>query len=315
MRVMQRLIAATMLCAAAVSAAQAQNYPTKPIQIVVPFGPGGLTDVVARQLAAEMSPLAGQPVIVEGRPGGGGLIAVEHVAKTGSDGHAVCFCSPTIMFMPAILDPNVRTDPLKVLTPVIHLFDAGTVLSARPGLPVASFGDLVALAKKTPGQVTFGSAGTGTKGPYPIELLLSMTGISFNNISYKGEQPIITDMLGDRLDVGYLSITSALQHLQSGRLKPIAALAPSRIPGLPNVPTAAELVPGYDASIFLGLFAASDAPRGAIERLNEIAGAALKAPALEEKLRAASLYTVGGRPEAFAARVRTEAGRWAKLMK
>lgn len=314
MKNVRRLIAA-VAAAALPALVHAQAFPTKQINIVVPYAPGGQTDILARLIGAEMQRIAGQNVIVENRPGGGGVIATEAVVKAGADGHTACFCTPTIIYLPGIQDPQTQYDPAKVLVPVVQLFDAAALFVARPGFKAANLRDALAMAKANPGQVSFGSIGTGNRATYPVQLLISMTGTSFNNVSYKGEQPIVTDLLGDRIDLGYVSIPSAVPQIRAGKLKPIAAIAPSRLVSLPDLPTVSEVVPGYEATVYFGLFVPTGTPRGAIDRLNEIGATALNAANVQERLRAESLFPIGGKPEAFAARVRADGEKWNRLMK
>jgi len=217
--------------------------------------------------------------------------------------------------MPPILDPATPYDPVKVLAPVIQLFDAAALFVARPGLPASSLKDVIDMARAHPRQVSFGSIGTGTHAPYPVELLLNMSGAEFNMVSYKGEQPVMTDLLADRVDVGYLSVPSALPQIKAGKAKALAAIAPSRIAGLPDTPTVTETLPGYEATVFFGLFVPAGTPRPVIDKLNEIAAAADNTPAVQERLKAEALYSVAGKPEAFAARVQADEQRWNKLMK
>jgi tripartite-type tricarboxylate transporter receptor subunit TctC len=320
MQLIHRVVVfASVLAAAALPAAscQAQAFPTKPIVIVVPFAPGGSTDLTARQLATEMQAYSPQPVIIENRPGASGLVGADYVGKNGGDGHVVCFCSPSVLFQ-AITNPSVSIDPTKFLAPVIHLFDIAAIIITRADLPVKNLAELIALAKKEQGGLTYGSSGTTSKkAPYPIELLKDMTGNwPFTIISYKaGESAVVTDMLARRIDFGYASVPAALQHIEAGKLKAIAVVAPARLSGLPNVPTLTEAVPGYEASIFFGLFVSMNAPRVAVERIHDFAASALKSPAFQERLRANALYPVGGTQEAFAARVRADEARYTKLMK
>lgn len=305
----------TLLTGAAVGTAHAQNFPTRPITIVVPFAPGGVTDLAARQLAGHMQAASPQPVVVENRPGASGLVAAEYTHKSGSDGHLVFFGTPTSLFQ-AISNTSASVDPVKVLVPVIHLFDVAAIIVTRPGLPAGNLGELIALSKKSGGKLTFGTSGTTSdKAPYPIELLKSMTGLTFTMVNYKGESPAILDVVAERTDFAYGSTTTTVAQIKAGKLKAIAAVAPSRIPDLPGTPTLAESVPGYNASIFIGLFSSVDAPRAAIVKVNELAAGALKIPAFREDLQTKSLYPVGGTQEAFAARVRADEASYAKLMR
>jgi len=309
--------AAGLILAAALAAgeAAAQAFPSRPLHVVVPYAAGGQTDVLARLVGNEMQRLAGQQVIVENKPGASGVIAIEYVVNSGADGYSVCFCTPTNIFMPAILDPSTKFDPVKVMTPVIQLFDAAALIAARPGLPASNLKEAIAMAKAKPHQLSFASIGTGTKAPYPIELMISMSGAEFNMVSYKGEQPVATDLLADRVDLGYVSVPTALPNVKAGKLKVVAAIAPSRIASLPDVPTVAEAVPGFEASVFFGLFVPNGTPRAAIDKLNEMGAAVVATPAMQERMKAEALFPVAAKPEAFAARVKADAERWNKLMK
>jgi tripartite-type tricarboxylate transporter receptor subunit TctC len=292
-----------------------QAFPARALHVIVPYAPGGQTDVLARLVGNEMQRPAAQAVVIENKPGASGVVAVEYVVKAGADGYTSCFCTPTNIFMPPILDPATPYDPVKVLAPVIQLFDAAALFVARPGLAASSLKQVLEQARAHPHQVTFGSIGTGTHAPYPVELLVNMSGADFNMVSYKGEQPVMTDLLADRVDVGYLSVPSALPQIKAGKAKALAAIAPSRIAGLPDTPTVTETLPGYEATVFFGLFVPAGTPRPAIDKLNEIAAAATNTPVVQERLKAEALYPVAGKPDAFAARVHADGERWNKLMK
>lgn len=317
MQVLKCIRNTALMLAAALMAGQAgaQAWPAKPIHLIVPYAAGGQTDVLARVVGNEIQRISSQQIVVENKPGASGVVAIEYIVNSGADGYSVCFCTPTNIFAPAILDPNTRFDPLKTMTPVIQLFDAASLIAARPGLQATTLKDVIAMAKAKPHELTFGSIGTGTKAPYTIELLVSMAGTDFNMVSYKGEQPVATDLLADRVDLGYLSIPTALPHVKAGKLKVIAVMAPGRLPSLPDVATVTETVPGYEAPVFFGLFVPNGTPRAAIDKLNEFGAAAVATPTLQERMRAESLFPVAGKPEAFAARVRSDAERWNKLMK
>jgi tripartite-type tricarboxylate transporter receptor subunit TctC len=319
MRFVLQFVSAVALGAAALVSplCSAQTFPAKQLQIVVPFGPGGSTDLVARLIAGEMQRIASQPVIVENRPGASGAIAAEQVAKSGTDGHTLYFGTPTTIFVPGLMDPPPRYDPVKVLAPVIHLFDTPTVLLARPGLPEVSLRDVIAVAKKSPpGHYSFGvGAAVGTRSTYVLELLMHLTGIKFTAVGYKGEQASVTDVLADRVDLVNASLSLAVPQIRAGKLKALGVISPSRVAALPDTPLVSEVIPGYEVGTFFGLFVPVGTPRAVIDRLYEIAAAALNAPGVQERVRNESLIMVSGRPDALAARVRADAEGWAKLMK
>ena len=310
------LVAALVLLqGVAISTASAQAYPNKPIRLVVPYASGGQTDLMARLVGGEMQRIAGQQVLVENKPGASGVVAVEYIVKAGADGYAMCFCTTTNILMPAILEPNTQFDPLKVMVPVVQLFDAPTMFVARNGLAANTIQQVIALARANPGKISFGSIGTGTRAPYPVELLRSMAGIDFNMISYKGEQPVLTDLMGDRLDLGYQSIQSALPQIKAGKVKGVGFVGPTRLASLPDMPTVTEALPGYEATVFFGLHVPTGTPQPVIEKIFEFGSGAINTPVVQERLKADILFPIAARPEVYANRIKVEVERWNKVMK
>jgi tripartite-type tricarboxylate transporter receptor subunit TctC len=198
---------------------------------------------------------------------------------------------------------------------VTHVLDSPILIVARMGFPASTLNEVIAMAKARPAQISYGGIAAGTKATYPVELLMSMTGISFNLIGYKGEQPMVTDMLGDRVDLGSVSLPSALPHIKAGKLKAIAAISPKRVASLPDVATVTESIPGYEAATFIGLFVPNGTPRAVIDKLNEIATAAIASTPVQERMREDSLFAGVGKPQVFADRLRADTERWNKLMK
>ena len=254
-------------------------------------------------------------MLVENKPGASGVVAVEYIVKAGADGYSMCFCTTTNILMPAILEPNTQYDPLKVMVPVVQLFDAPTLFVARNGFQANTIQQVIAMARANPGKISFGSIGTGNRAPYPVELLRSMAGIDFNMVSYKGEQPVLTDLMGDRLDLGYQSIQSALPQIRAGKVKAVGFVGPSRLASLPDVPTITEELPGYEATVFFGLHVPTGTPQPVIEKIFEIGSGAVNTPVVQERLKADILFPIAARPEVYAARIKVEVERWNKVMK
>jgi tripartite-type tricarboxylate transporter receptor subunit TctC len=304
------------VCFAAFAAtAWAQAFPTRPVTLVVPFAPGGATDVVARLFAAEVGQQLGQSVIVENKPGAAGAVGANFVAKAPADGYTVCLCGAGPMVMLALLDPKLPYVPTRDLAPVIlsHLVDF--VVVVRADSPYGTLTDLVAAAKVQPGAISYGTPGVGGPAHLGMELFRHYSGAKFLHVPYKGESNATTELLGGQIAVGLLSVQAAQPLIAAGKVRPLAVWSPERLKTLPKVPTVAEQgYPGYFAGTFVGINVPAGTPAPVIDRLHGAFDAALKKPAVRGKLEELGFTPVGLPPAAYAAFLHREQVKWAKVI-
>src|ERR1700716_729211 len=252
-------------------ASMAQQYPAKPVRIVVPFAPGGGSDFIARFMAQRLTESFGKQVVVENKPGAGGVLGTEAGIKSPPDGYTLTLIASSYTVNPSVYKLNF--DPVSDITPIIQMSQGPLVVVVRPGLPVKTTQDLIALAKAKPGQVNFASSGQGSVIHMATELFQSMAGVKMNHIPYKGTGPALTDTLGGQTDVFFSSTATAMPHVQAGKLRAVAVTTAKRIPALPDVPTVAESgVPGYDVVLWHGLIGPKGLPRPIVGRINSEAG-------------------------------------------
>jgi tripartite-type tricarboxylate transporter receptor subunit TctC len=309
------LLACFTVLAAAVPAAQAQSYPTRPVTLIVPFAAGGATDVVARLLAGEVSQQLGQPVLVENKAGAAGALGANLVAKSPPDGYTVCLCGGGPMVMLALLDPKLPYVPTRDLAPVIlsHLVDF--VMVVRADTPYKTLPQLVAAAKARPGTISYGSTGIGGPAHLGMELFKHVSGATFLHVPYKGEANVTTDMLGGQIEIGLFSVQQATPLIASGKVRALAVWPPERSKTLPKVPTVAEQgYPGYFAGTFVGINVAGATPAPVIDRLYTAFDAALKKPAVRGKLEEMGFTPMALPPAGYAAFLHREHEKWARVI-
>jgi len=295
--------------------AVAQGFPSRPVRIVVPFPPGGGTDVVARAVAPAMSQTLGQPVIVENRAGAGGNIGTEAVAKAAPDGHTLLVASAATAINNT-LAKNVSWQLSRDFAPVVLLVINQSLLVAHPSLPANNVKELIALARAKPGRITFGSYGNGSSAHLIGELFKMMAGVDLLHVPYKGAAPAVNDLLGGQVDLVFADVAAVLPHVKSGRLKALGIGSSRRFDGLPDVPTISEAgVPGFEAGGFLGLVAPAGTPAAAIDALNAAAVKSLSVPEVRERLVGLASIPMGGSPEQFGQHLRAEVDKWAKVIR
>jgi tripartite-type tricarboxylate transporter receptor subunit TctC len=307
------LLAAGLLSALCSGLAIAQAYPTKPVRIIVPFAPGGGSDFIARFTAQRLSGSFGSQVIVENKPGAGGLLGIEQGVKADADGYTFTLIASSYTVNPALY--QLKYDPVNDITPVVQISQGPMLLVVNPKVPAKSAVELIALAKAKPGTLNFASAGQGSITHMACELFAYMAGIKMNHIPYKGTGPALTDTIGGQTDLFCTSTATALPHVKAGRLRALAVTTANRLPAEPNVPTLAESgVKGYDVALWHGLIAPKGMPKVAVDKMNAEVNKLLKSKDTAEQLQTDGVAPKGGTPEAFRDQIRREVELWKKTV-
>jgi tripartite-type tricarboxylate transporter receptor subunit TctC len=302
-------------CILAAPMAHAQTYPAKPIRLVVPYPPGGGTDIVARTLAQLMTARMGQQVVVENRGGAGGNIGMEAVARSAPDGYTLVFAITAQLAVNPSLFPKLPYDVVRDYTPITLAGIAPYLLVIHPSLPATSVKQLVVLARTAPNELRYGSAGNGSGSHLAGEMLNSLARIKTQHIPYKGGAPALTDLIAGQLQLSYLTYTSTSSFLRSGRLRALGVTTAKRSPVLPDLPAISEAVPGYDSAVWYAALAPAGTPAEIIVRLNREFAAALKTNELRQRLTSEAFESIGSTPEYLGDYMKKEIARWAKLVK
>jgi tripartite-type tricarboxylate transporter receptor subunit TctC len=296
-------------------AAAAQDFPTKPIKLIVPFPAGGPNDIIARIVGQRMSELTRQPVVIDNRGGQGGALGTDAVAKANPDGYTIGIVNAGALAINQSME-KVAYETLKDLAPVTLVVTVPEMLVVAGNVPVKNMGELVALAKAKPGTLNFASTGPGSLPHLAGELLKLTAGIDIMHVPYRGAAPAINDLLGQQVQMTFLDLPAILPHIRSGMLKPIALGTTARAPTAPDVPTTVELgMPELMIENWYGMIAPAATPPAVIAELNRITTTALADPAVKEKLAEQGLTTVGNSPEQFRAFIASEAAKWAKVIR
>lgn len=304
-----------LLCSAATLPAAAQSdYPNRPIKWIVPYPPGGTTDLLARLMGTWLSQRLGQQVIVDNRAGGGNNIGTEMAIKAAPDGYTVHLVNPANAIN-ATLYPKLPFNFLEDLVPVGGIVRVPNVMTVTKNFPAKTVAEFVEYGKKNPGKINMASSGSGTSVHLSGELFKFMTGVDMKHIPYKGAGPAITDLIPGQVDVLFDNMPSIIGHIRSGNLRALAVTSAQRSPALPDVPTVAETVPGYEASAWFGMAAPKGTPPAVIERLNREINAALADPGMRAKLADLGGVPIAGTPEQFWAIHRAETEKWEKIVK
>jgi tripartite-type tricarboxylate transporter receptor subunit TctC len=316
MRLLQRLVPtlAIALCAVIAGPAAAQaDYPNKPIRWIVGYPPGGTTDLLARLMGQSLSQRLGQQVVIENRAGGGNNIGTEMAIRAPADGYTIFLVNPANAIN-ATLYKNLPFNFLNDLVPVGGIVRVPNVMTVRKNFPAKNIAEFIEYGKKNPGRINMASSGAGTSVHLSGELFKFMTGVDMKHIPYKGAGPAITDLLGEQVDVLFDNMPSIIGHIRSGSVRALGVTSAERSPALPDVPTVADTVPGYEASAWFGAAAPKGTPPAAIARLNREINAALADPVMKAKLADLGGVPIGGTPEQFWALHRMETEKWAKIV-
>jgi tripartite-type tricarboxylate transporter receptor subunit TctC len=315
---MKKLLAVVCLAAATLHAAGAvaQAWPAKPIRLMVPFPPGGSTDIVARIVAQKLSERLGQPIVIENRGGAGGTLGTAVVAKAAPDGYTLTVASTSTHVVAPGVYPKLEYDPVKDFAPVGLMAISPYLLVVNPAVPAKTTQELVALAKQQPGKLNYASAGIGSTTHLAMEMLKSVSGTYMLHIPYNGNGPAGTAVVGGQVEILFGSLPALLPHAKSGRVRALAVGTPKRSPSLPEVPTVAESgYPGFDASLWLAIMAPAGTPQPVIERLNKEIVALVAAADTREAFDKAGTEPLTGTPADLAAMIRDGVPKYAKIIK
>jgi tripartite-type tricarboxylate transporter receptor subunit TctC len=316
LRTLAALAGIAALAGAAPVAAQAPAYPTKPIRLVVPFPPGGATDILARAVAQKLAETWGQSVVVDNRPGAGGNIGSELVARAAPDGYTLEMGTVGTHAINSSLYAKMPYDHVKDFAPVILVAAVPNVLVVNPAVPANSVQELIAYAKANPGKLNFASSGNGTSIHLSGELFKVMAGVQMTHVPYKGSAPALQDLLGGQVQLMFDNLPPSLPQIKAGKLRALGVTTAARSPALPDVPTIAESgLPGFESSSWFGVLAPAGTSLAIIAKLNAEIGRWLASPEAKEKLVAIGANGAGGTPEDFAKHIAAETAKWAKVVK
>ena len=316
---MNRAIFCKALAAAVLlvsTAAGAQPLPAKPIRLICPFPPAGAVDIASRAIASELTKLLGQTVTVENRPGAGGNLAGAEAARSPADGTTLFMTTSGINAINPVLYTKMPFDPIKDLAPVAALVSLSNVLVVHPSVKANSVADVIALAKAEPGKMNFASSGSGTSVHMSGEMFKFLAKVDIQHIPYKGSAPAVTDLLGGQVMMMFDNIPSALQHIKSGKLRPLAVTGSRRDPLLPDVPTMVEAgVASYESGVWFGLAVPASTPKDIVAKLNEAAVKGTKSPEFVKRMTELGYSIIGSTPEQMADMNKAEVARWGPIVK
>jgi len=309
------LIAAVILVTATAPAQGAESYPARAVRMVVGFPPGGTTDIMGRIAAQKLSETFGQQVIVDNRPGAGGNIATELVARSAPDGYTLLASPGSTLTINPSLYAKLGFDTLRDFAPVTILAEVPNLLVVHPSLPARSVKELIALARSRPGQLNYASTGAGQSTHLSMELFKSMARVDLNHVPYKGSAPALTDLIGGQVTLMFDNMPTALPHAKSGRLRPLAVSTARRAAVFPELPTVAEAaLPGFEVSVWFAVLAPAQTPRDLVQRPNGVLAKALQASDVKTRLADQGAEAVGNTPEQFTDVIRADLAKWAKVI-
>ena len=310
------LTLSTLLAFGFGAAAQAQTYPDRPIRLIAPFPAGGLVDVLARAVGDELSKSLGQPVIVENRPGAGGNIGADAVAKSAPDGYTLLMTSAGILTANEFLYAKMPFDTATAFVPVSNVADMPMMVVVNPKIEAKTLAEFVAYAKANPGKLNFGSPGVGTTGHLGLALFMHAANIKLTHVPYKGAAPAITDLIAGQIDGVVDNPPTVLPHIEAQKLRPLAVAAKTRMAQLPDLPTAAEAgVANFEASSWFGVAAPAGTPPAIVARLHKDIAAALAKPELKERFAKSGARLLGNSPEEFAKQIVDDRKMWGEVIK
>lgn len=313
-RLARTLAAAGLVMATGTIGAAAEVYPSKPVRLVVPYPAGGTTDIIARIVATQLSEKLKQPFVVDNRPGASGGIGSGAVARAAPDGYTLVMGNANSHGINSALQKNLPYDAVKDFAPVTVVASTPNIIVVNPDVPARTLGDLIALAKAEPGKIDYGSTSTGGSPHMSAELLKMMAGIDISHVPYKGAAPMLTDLIGGHIQVGFDNLPSAISFVRAGKLRALAVTTKARWPGAPNIPTVAESgVPGYDVSGWFGILAPAGTPKEIVHQLQQAVAEAVKSPDVAKQLQDLGADPVANAPDVFARDIADDVLRWRKV--
>ncbi|CAN7564242.1 tripartite tricarboxylate transporter substrate binding protein [Pseudorhodoferax sp. LjRoot39] len=313
---MRRRTALQSLAALAAAPTFAQSpYPNKPVRLIVPYPPGGTTDLLARLVAAGLGEKLGQSFTVDNRAGASGAIGSLAVAKAPADGYTLVMATISSHGINSALNKTLPYDPVADFAPITCVASTPNVITVNAALPVKTLPELLAMARAQPGKLSFGSTSAGGSPHMSVELLKMMAGVDMVHIPYKGGGPMLTDLIGGQIPVGVDNLPSSMAHIQSGRIRALAVTTAQRWPGTPDIPTVAESgVPGYEAGAWFGLLAPAGTPQPIVEQLQQAVAELLRRPASAQRLSDMGAAPVANTPDAFGRQIAAEIAKWKKVV-
>lgn len=304
-----------LLAVASGSPTLAQALPDRPVRIIIGFPPGGGIDSIARMLAPDISRMLERPVIVENKPGANGVIATDTVAKAAPDGTSIIFGTMGSLALNPMFYSSLPYDMNRDLAPLTQVASVSFMLLSNPKFPPTTVGELVSYARANPGKVNFSSSGNGSTPHLAGALLDSMADIETVHVPYKGSSPMITDLIGGQVQFSFDSVATSKSQVDSGKLHALAVTGPKRIDLLPNVPTVAETIPGYEVVNWYGMMVPAKTPSAIVQKLQQAVAGALKNPETAKQIKAMGIDPVGSTPKQFGAFLKSEMEKWAKVIK
>jgi len=309
-----RLLAVLLSLALPLGAGAQETYPSKPVRFILPFPPGGPTDILGRLIAERLGAQLGQPVVTENRGGAGGNVGAEAAAKSAPDGYTIVLVAPSLAISPTLY-AKLNYDPVKDLTPISLVATVPNVILTQLKHP-ATLREFIAEAKAKPGTLNFGSGGSGTSNHLAGELFNLMTGAKLTHVPYKGVNLAMQDVMAGRIDFVVIGVPAAAPHIRAGKLRPLAVIAKQRLPALPEVPTVAEAgLPGFEVTTWYGILAPAGTPRPIVARLNGELAKVMRSPEMRERLAGIGTDPVTSTPEEFAAYIQSEIGKWGDVIR
>lgn len=305
-----------MLGLAHATPSPAQEFPTRPVHIIVPNPPGGATDVLARVISEQLGTRLGQPVVVENRPGASGTVGSDLVAKARPDGHLMVMGHAASHATSPSMYRNLPYDPVTSFAPVTLVANVTNVIIVNPSVPAKSVQELIAVAKASPGKLVFGSGGTGAITHLAGELFKQLAGVELRHVPYKGSSQAMTDLLGGHISLMFENLPGAVGHIRSGKVRPLAVLSQKRSSAVPDVPTVAEAgLPGAEAVSWFGLLTTAGTPKEVVDKLNREIVAVIRKPEVQARMADVGAEAVGSSPEEFGKLIRSERDKWGKVIK
>jgi tripartite-type tricarboxylate transporter receptor subunit TctC len=306
---------AGLALASVLSSASAQDYPTRPITLIVPFPPGGSTTVMARNVADPLAKLLGQQIVVDNRGGAGGTLGTRAAAKAAPDGYTILLGYSGTLYIAPSLYSNLGYDVRKDFEPIGMIGTAPSVLLVHPSVPAKTVAEFIDYAKKSPNPLTYGSPGAGTANHLAAEMFASAAGVKFTHVPYKGSGPVMNDLIGGHIPMAFAPIPAALGNLQGGKLRGLAVTSPKRSSLLPELPAVAETLPGFEVALRYGLVAPAGTPKPILEKLNKALNAVLASDEVKKRLATEGAEPLAGTPADYAADIDKEEKKWSVLVK